>query len=376
VPSESDDSARANDETSVAIVGGGVVGTATALRLAERDVDVTVYEAGDVAGGATGLAAGICYDAYAEPVDADLAAESVDEYRDRGAITDSPYVWVAREGDDRNAEAIREQVPRMQAHDRAVEFVEPSELGARWPALRTDDVAEAAVARNAGLLEPGSFTRETAQFAISAGATVRTDTPVSVDEDGGVDGEAYDATIVAAGAHTGPLLSDAGHPLAVDAYRVQAYHTAETPLADRVPTLYDATGGYYLRRRDEGLLVGDGTVTEPQDPDDWTRSADGWFRRDCTDHLETAVGAAPGERRAWAGLCTATPDGDPLVGERAPGLYVATGFQGHGVMFAPAVADRLADQVLGGDGIDAYAPARFDGDESFEIVEGMTLSGS
>jgi sarcosine oxidase subunit beta len=373
VPPGSTDSARPSDDPQVAIVGGGVVGTATALRLADRGVDVTLYEAGDVASGATGVAAGICYDAYADPVDAGLAADAIDAFRDRDAITDRPYVWLAREGDDRNADAIREQVPRMQAHDRAVEFVEPAELGARWPALRTDDVAVAAVARNAGLVDPGVFTRETAQFAISAGAEVRTGTRVGVDADGAVDGAAHDATVVAAGAHTGPLLAAAGHPLAVQSYRVQAYLTAETPLADRVPTLYDATGGYYLRRQDAGLLVGNGTVTEPQDPDDWTRSADARFRRDCPDHLRTAVGAAPGERRAWAGLCTATPDGDPLVGERAPGLYVATGFQGHGVMVAPAVAERLADQVLDGDGIEAYAPTRFDGDESFEIVEGMTL---
>jgi sarcosine oxidase subunit beta len=372
VPPDPDDDATTHDDPSVAIVGGGVVGTATALTLAQRDVDVTLYEAGDVGSGATGLAAGICYDAYADPVDAGLAAASIDEYRDREAIDDQPYVWLARDGDDSTAETIREQVPRMQTNDRAVEFVEATELGARWPALRTDDIAEAAIARNAGLVDPGAFTRETAQFAISAGATIRT-ARVSVGEDGDVDDESYDATVVAAGAQTGSLLEDAGHPLAVQAYRVQAFHTESTPLADRVPTLYDATGGYYLRSQDEGLLVGDGTVAEPHDPDDWSRAADGWFRRDCTDHLESAVGAAPGERRAWAGLCTATPDGDPLVGERAPGLYVATGFQGHGVMVAPAVAERLADQVLGGDGVEAYDPTRFDGDESFEVAEGMTL---
>jgi sarcosine oxidase subunit beta len=373
VPPESDAAVRTHDDPSVAIVGGGVVGTATALTLAERDVDVTLCEAGDVAGGATGLAAGICYDAYADTVEAELAAAAIDAFRDRDAITDRPYVWLAREGDDPTAEAIREQVPRMQAHDRAVEFVEPGELGTRWPALRTDDVAEAAVARNAGLVDPTAFTRETAQLAISAGADVRTGSRVRIDVEGAVDGDAYDATVVAAGAHTGPLLETAGRPLAVQAYRVQAYRTEPTPLADRVPTLYDATDEFYLRAADGGLLVGNGTVAEAHDPDDWARAADGWFRRDCAEHLRSAVGASPDERRAWAGLCTATPDGDPLVGERAPGLFVATGFQGHGVMLAPAVADRLADQVLGGDGIETYDPTRFDGDESFEIVEGMSL---
>ncbi len=373
MPTGSDGPQHGHDDPSVAIVGGGVVGSLVALALAERDVDVTLYEAGDVASGASGQAAGICYDAYVDPLDAELAAAAIAAYRERGALTDQPYVWLAREGDDRNVEAIEDHVPRMQAHDRAVEVLAPSELAARWPALRTDDVAVAAVARNAGLVDPGAFTRETARFAISAGADVRTGTRVQVDADGAVDGDAYDATVVAAGAHTGPLLAAAGRPLAVTAYRVQAARTEATPLADRVPTLYDATGGYYARPLDDGLLVGDGTDAEPHDPDDWSRSADAAFRRDCVDHLETAVGSAPDLRRAWAGLCTATPDGDPLVGERAPGLYVATGFQGHGVMLAPAVAERLADEVLDGDGVPDYDPTRFDGDEDFEIVEGMTL---
>ena len=359
-------------DAEVAVVGGGAVGTLTALSLARRDADVTLFEAGEIAGGASGGAAGICYDAFADPVDAEIAAEAISILHDRDAIADLPYVWFAREGDERSAEAIREAVSRMQDNDRAVAIVDPSELGARWPGLRTDDLAVAAVARNAGVVNTGAFTRETAQFAVSAGAEIRTGTRAELDGDGRVNGDAYDAVVVAAGAHTGRLLDGADLPLAVEAYRVQAYLSEPTPLSDRLPALYDATEGYYVRPSDRQVLVGDGTVPEPQDPTDWKRSADGWFRGDCATYLETAVGEPLGERRSWAGLCTATPDGDPLVGERAPGIYVATGFQGHGFMRAPAVAERLAGQVLGGDGVDAYDPTRFDGDESFEIVEGMS----
>ena len=359
-------------DAEVAVVGGGAVGTLTALSLARRNADVTLFEAGEIAGGASSGAAGICYDAFADPVDAGMAAEAISILRDRDAIADLPYVWFAHEGDERSAGAIREAVSRMQDNDRAVAIVDPSELGARWPGLRTDDLAVAAVARNAGVVDTGAFTRETAQFAVSAGAEVRTSTRVRLDGDGRVDGDSYDAVVVAAGAHTGRLLDGADLPLAVEAYRVQAYLSEPTPLSDRLPALYDATEGYYARPSDRQVLVGDGTVPEPQDPTDWKRSADGWFRGDCATYLETAVGEPLDERRSWAGLCTATPDGDPLVGERAPGIYVATGFQGHGFMRAPAVAERLAGQVLGGDGVDAYDPTRFDGDESFEIVEGMS----
>jgi len=366
-------SARSDAASTVAVVGAGVVGSTTALELARRNADVTLFDADDVAAGASGRAAGICYDAFAGRVDAEVAAAALATFRKRDALTDCPYVWLAREGDDRSAEAMAEHVPRMQERGRDVSFLDPEALGERWPALRTGDVARAAVARDAGYVAPLSYTRETAQFAVAAGAALRTNRRVSVGPDPTVDGDAYDAVVVAAGAHTAPLLEAAGLPVPVKAYRVQALRSAPTPLADRLPMLYDATGGYYLRPDGDRLFVGDGTVPEAHDPEDWDRSADEWFVANCADHLTAAVGEPVPERRAWAGLCTATPDGDPLVGERAPGVYVAAGFQGHGFMRAPAVGEALAEQVLGGDGIEAFDPARFDGDEQFEIVEGMTL---
>jgi sarcosine oxidase subunit beta len=167
----------------------------------------------------------------------------------------------------------------------------------------------------------------------------------------------------------------------VKPYRVQAAVTEPTPLAGRAPQLYDATGGYYCRPRGASLLVGDGTEPVERDPDDWKRDADDWFVADCTDHLRRAFGEEPGGEtaaveRAWAGLCTATPDGNPLLGERAPGVVVAAGWQGHGFMRAPALGERLARGVCDGEWLDPFAPARFDGDESFDIVEGMVVEES
>ncbi|MFQ3320659.1 MAG: sarcosine oxidase subunit beta [Natronomonas sp.] len=365
--------ARRHTDMHVAVIGGGVVGATTTLELARRGTDVTLFDAGDVADGASGRAAGICYDAFADSIDADIAREALSAFRKRGSLTACPYVWLTREGDDRNAEAMAEHVPRMQEQGLDVEFIDPADLESRWPQLRVDDVERAAIAHDAGFVETSNYTRETAQFAVAAGANLRTKTRASLDSSGRVDGEEYDAVVVAAGAHTADLLEAAGYPVPVKAYRVQAYLSTKTALANVVPMLYDATGSYYLRPRNGRLFVGDGTVPEEHDPSDWKQTADEWFVENCAAYLETALGKSVGEHRSWAGLCTATPDGNPLVGERAPGIYVAAGFQGHGFMRAPAIGKRLAAEVLGGDGIDAFDPTRFDGDETFDIVEGMSL---
>ncbi|WP_276260982.1 NAD(P)/FAD-dependent oxidoreductase [Haloglomus litoreum] len=378
----------------VAVVGAGAVGTTAAHDLAARGCDVTLYEAETVGSGASGRAAGVCYDAFAEDIDAAVADRALARFRDLDAdptfdwsFTPCPYVWLAREGDDRRAAAIREQVPRMQAHDRRVDLLDGADLAAEFPALRAD-VDVAAVARDAGHADPGAYTEAMAERAVAAGVTLREGTPVElraevdrphvVTPDGAA---AHDTVVVAAGAHTGRLLGDAGLPVPVKPYRVQAAVTEPTPLAAAAPQLYDATGGYYCRPREGGLLVGDGTEPVERDPDDWAREADDWFVADCGDHLRAAFGDGPaGEppavERAWAGLCTATPDGDPLLGERAPGVVVAAGWQGHGFMRAPALGERIARGVCDGEWLTPFDPSRFEGDESFEIVEGMLVEES
>jgi glycine/D-amino acid oxidase-like deaminating enzyme len=372
----------------VAVVGAGAVGATVAHDLAgaETDVDVTLFDSGESASGSTGRAAGICYDAYAGDRDARIAGRAMDRFHeladehDEFTLTDCPYVMLASRGDRRRIEAIRESVEHMQRHGLAVDLVEPDALAERFPSLRTDDVAIAAVAENACYTNPGRYVTAIVERARDRGVAVHTGTPVGIDtqpvgvtpDHGEVD--PYDAVVVTAGAHSKRLLSKAGFSIALKPYRVQAL--TATCDHDR-PIVYDATAGWYCRPHPTGLLAGDGTITTESDPDEWRRTADPAFVRSArgrlVDRLRIDPGSVPVDD-AWAGLCTATPDRDPLLGELRPGLYVASGWQGHGFMRAPAVGELLADQVLGnGDGIDAYDPTRFVGDESFEIAEGMIV---
>jgi len=48
-----------------------------------------------------------------------------------------------------------------------------------------------------------------------------------------------------------------------------------------------------------------------------------------------------------AGLYDMTPDGHPILGEVADGVYAACGFSGHGFMQSPAVGRALAEEILG-----------------------------
>ena len=218
-----------------------------------------------------------------------------------------------------------------------------------------------------------------ADQAIQNGATVRTETPVElttapptiVSDEGE---QSYDAVLVAGGAHTKQILATGDVSIPMKPYRVQALIATATSANENVPMCYDATDNYYFRPHEDGLLVGDGTERIESDPEEWNRVADEEFIEHMRDHLDERIREKRLEiHEAWTGLCTATPDGDPLFGEIRPGMFVATGFHGHGFMRAPALGERIAEQILGDDGIDRFDSTRFEGNERFDIVAGMDI---
>jgi len=381
----------------VAVVGGGAVGVTAAHDMAERGADVVLYERGALASGSSGRAAGIVYDAVAEDIDAAIADRALERFRALDAdgaidVRDAPYVWFARAGDERRARAVRESVERMRVNDRDVALLDPTELADRFPALAAaaTDVRVAAVARTAGFVDPASYVRAMAERARDAGATIRTETPVSLSESdpGAVEtpsgADRFDAVLVAAGAHSKRVLADAGVAIPMKPYRVQALVTDPVAPVDPgdVPITYDATEGFYLRPHAgdanggsvNRLLVGDGTDEREFDPDDYDKSADDGFVATARERVRRTLDVDVTADRAWAGLCTATPDRNPLLGRAGEEpRYVATGWHGGGFMRAPATGERVAEEILGGEGIDPFDPRRFDGDEEFRVVEGMTV---
>lgn len=358
----------------VAVVGLGAVGATAAFDLARTGADVTAFDAEGVAAGSSGRASGIVYDAFAEDVDAGIADRAMARFHEFSGegefrLHDTPYLWFTTEPGDA-ADAIDVAVDGMQRNDRDVERIDQSWLDTRYPSLHWDDVEIGAIARTAGTASPAAYTELLAEKAVAAGATLHTDTPASIDTDPlRVNGDTYDAVLVATGAHTKQVLADAGFTVPLKPYRVQALVTS----GPAIPTIYDATAGVYARPHHDGILAGDGTIHREADPDDYNRDGDPDFVDDVTRTLEDRlVNFDADVDRAWAGLCVATPDRNPLLGELSDGLYVAAGWQGHGFMRAPATAEHVALQMLDErDPIDPFDPTRFSGDEEFDIVEGM-----
>jgi glycine/D-amino acid oxidase-like deaminating enzyme len=81
--------------------------------------------------------------------------------------------------------------------------------------------------------------------------------------------------------------------------------------------------------------------------------------QDAADLFPQLEGARPIER--WAGMIDVTPDEIPVLGpiEKMPGLFVATGFSGHGFGIGPAAGYLMAQLAVGERPIVDLQPFRF-----------------
>jgi glycine oxidase len=363
----------------VVVVGGGIIGCATALELARRGCRVTVLERGTPGGEASSAAAGLLAP-FGDSPEPDpfhrLAIESwrlyprvVAELRELTGIdvehmTAGTLHPIATPGD---LEDARARCGWPLAAELGSEVVEGAELAALEPAL-AKDVTAARLVRGEQWVNNQRLVTAYALAAAARGVTVRTGVEVGrvLVERGrarGVlaDGEPLtaDAVLLAAGAWTAALAPDLGGPLPVGPVRGQMLAVSNVPVLISHATHRD---DIYLVPRPSGELLVGATVERA-----------GFERAVTLDGLggliARAVALVPeiGRRpitRSWCGFRPAAPDGLPVLGPwpDVAGLFVATGHYRNGILLAPITATVMADCIVDGktpDPITPFLPQRF-----------------
>ena len=368
-----------------AIVGGGIVGLASAYYLRQRGVDATVFERDRIGAGSTPRAGGGIREQFSTPVSIALSRESVTVWKrfeeEFGVDIDyrrSGYLYLART--EETAERIRDLTALHAEHDVPSEFVASEEAVERCPELRADRYVGATYCPTDGFADPERALQGFALGAARAGAEVRVGAPVTDvvregDRVAGVetpDGRVEaDYVVNAAGAWAPAVASMAGLDLPIVAERRQLLVVgSKVPLS--VPFTIDLDTGSYLRPHGEGAYIGgrfderdvvDPDAFDPTYDDDWADEARE-RAADCTRYV------APDARikRGWAGLYAMTPDHHPIVEETVSGFVTAAGFSGHGFMQSPAagrvVAELIADGEASAVDVSALAADRFERGEA------------
>ena len=332
------------------MIGGGVTGCSCALTLAERGVRVRLYDAREVAGGASGRNGGFALRGAAVPYD--VARDQLGHERARR------YMALTERALDRMTELAGDALRRIGSLRLAWDEAERDALRAEHDALREDgfavewaDALDAPLDRLAhgailhphdGALTPARWVRRLARHAAEAGADVREHTRVDLED---LDA---DVVVVAADGFTASLLPELARY--VVATRGQVLVTE--PLSkQRYPRPHYARGGYdYWQQLPDGRLVIGGRrdasfATEETDVEETTELVQS--RLD--ELVEQLVGRRPAVEKRWAGIWGSTPDLMPLVG-RVPGredVWVAGGYSGHGNVPGFACGDLVARAILG-----------------------------
>jgi gamma-glutamylputrescine oxidase len=348
----------------VAIVGGGVTGCACALALAEAGKRVRVFEAREVAGGASGRNGGFALRGGAPAYD--LARRDLGTERARA-------LWELTERSLDRLERIAGDAFRRTGSLRlAADGEERLELQAEYEALREDgfvvewrdELAEPLDGRfhgairhpSDGALQPARWVRRLAARAVEAGAELRERERVESH-----DALQADHVVIATDGYTHGLLPELDAVIVPTRGQVLVTEPLERPL---FPCPHYARHGYdYWQQTPEGRIVAGGFRDKAADHE---HTAEETLTPLIQGHLERfiteLVGEAPTVTHRWAGIFGTTADRLPLVG-RVPGhdgVWVAAGYSGHGNVMGLACGDLVARAILGlpAAELELFEPAR------------------
>lgn len=389
----------------VAVIGGGIVGLATACFLAESGARVTLYEREAIAAGASGRNSGVIQPPF-DPVLVPLYEETVRLYRRLEAATGAR---IAAFDDPAGLLLVTHHLPVVQGLAR--------ELGAAFPSLHATALdpgelrrLEPAMAEGVAACRfemgypvvPAAPTYAFANWAERLGVTIRLgrdawpalqgDGCIGVEVGGRVEPAA--AVVVAAGPWTPRVVDPSGRwrpieprwgvvvetllenppslpmeeaemdealgtgEVAANAATVTSAAVATNAGAGELDaTAADPEPEFSLITASGASAVGSTFLAREPDPPAWTERL-----------LQRAITFVPGVldapiREVRACARPASIDGHPLAGAVpwVRNLYVAAGHGPWGISTGPATARQLADLVLGrAAGIDpAFDPARF-----------------
>ncbi|HYG71068.1 MAG TPA: FAD-binding oxidoreductase [Actinomycetota bacterium] len=350
----------------VVVVGGGVVGASAAYHLAAAGAGVVVLleRADRLAAGSTGACAGGFRQQFSTEVNIRLSQASVpmitrftEEHGLPLDVAQDGYLFLVRD------EALWADFVAANALQRSLgvpaELLTPHDASELAPGVALDGVVGAAYGPEDGIADPSGLTQGYSTLARRAGAII--ELGVEVTGVRTVEGRTvgvstatgdFDAPVVidAAGPWAGLLAETAGVTLPLEPIPRHVLVTGPFPHApERKTLIIDAVTSFYLHREGSGVLMGMGN---PDERPSFDLTPDDAFVAGAL--LPTALRVYPPLERAaiehsWVGLYEMTPDRHPIVGASpVGGLYLATGFSGHGFQHAPVIGKVLSELVVEG----------------------------
>src|SRR5258706_4400540 len=397
----------------VVVIGGGVMGASIAwqlaLRLDPHEEPVVLLEKKELAAGSSGRSGAILRQQYSDRVLAAMARDSLRVYAGLERTT-GRYIGfvrmgvltIAGPGQRENQELLRRNTAMQRELGIEVELLDAEGMQRVAPGLAVRTGALGAWEPGGGGVDPLRSVEAFAALARENGAATRIGVRVETialeqgrvrgieTSDGFIEAE---AVVLATGPWSRALLERTGISLPLRVVRPEQYfkqmlegprsaeelrggdeHEARLAWSRPVlpapghPVLLDLEGNFYTRcQPHEGRTrVGRMDYSEDAeiaDPDQLDETVSAEYVEWARERIEQRIPAYRGKQDAGTsvGMYTLTPDAQALIGKRreVEGLWIVTGFSGHGFKLAPSAGVGVAQTVCGEPG-KAVDPAGFE----------------
>lgn len=352
------------------VIGGGIIGMASAYALLQQGIDVTVLEKSHVGAGATGMGGGIRTQ-FSSPANVRLSLVSLEVWNGFEAefgVDIRPrelgYLLLARE--QATADQLRRDIEMQRDLGAPNRLLTSAEVTDRYPGLAEDVFLAGGYSPDDLFVDANLALQGYAQRVREIGGDVRTgaevreicrdsddDRVTGVRTDAGADVQA-DYVVNAAGAWAGETAAMAGVDIPVTpVLRRQLLAKPDGSYPPRHPLTMDLDSGFVFYPESDDLMIVSGQVgsLEEVDPDGYREQVGlAWSSSVLEGVSELASYFGPGTeiRQEIAGVYAKTPDNNPIIEETAPGFVNAVGFSGHGFMHAPATGRMVAELVTEG----------------------------
>ncbi|MSR63018.1 MAG: FAD-binding oxidoreductase [Planctomycetes bacterium] len=387
----------------ILIVGGGIMGVSIAQKCAPRTREsLVLIEKKHLGAGSSGRSGAILRAHYRDAVVARMAHESLREYSSFAARTGLPLgfqrtgvITLAGPKQPEWCQRVRENVAMMQGLGIRVELVDAARMRALVPGSVIAEGSVGSWEPDGGFVDPNQTLASFAQQATELGAELRMGVELLelCMENGRVSGARTSAgelvaeqIVVVAGPWTRALLARHGLDFPLKVVRPENHYLGVPEMGldpsgaarGAHPVLIDLELGSYARCDPANARTRIGRIDydddhEILDPDALDEHVSPelvrWGRAALSGRIPAyASRADAGSLAAWY---TLTPDAQALIGPvpGIAGLFIVSGFSGHGFKLGPAVGEGVA-QMLFGEKVTAldpafFAPDRFQGGEGW-----------
>lgn len=354
----------------IIVVGGGVMGLATAwqlVRRGERPIVLERFARGHHEGASHGETRNF-NNAYGDAHYLDLLVRAREGWDALGEVEGEPLLRLHGLVSHGSGMALGSATARglptiaseLASRGIPAEILDGAAAGRRWPGMRFEETV--LFSPDAGVARAAATLRELERRIAGGGGEVRWNTrvrAVAADADGArvvTDAETLraDTVVVTVGAWTSVLLADLGIPL--PPLRV----TEETPahftatIAGPWPSFnhFVAPGSqpanvYGMPTPGEGVKVGFHGIGDEIDPD--RRPHLPVLQRELRDYVREWFPGLDADTAVPISCTYTTTPTEAFVLDRVGPLVVGAGFSGQGFKFAPGVGATLADLVLDAD---------------------------